>query len=293
MEIIGYSERGAMNALFYGIALDKNLEDKDEPIRRFLQLAGVEENFTDFGFELYSEFSLSEFGNPDMIIIAKKKDNQDEKVVFFIEAKASCCKYYDLEKQKDYHDGTGEKNGFLTTKGHKDGHSSNLFFQLRLKHYFFTIRSYFWENVLEEKQKEFFDQKGNGFSNYDNKNGFILGRNGNRKIGENVVVRKMVEKLQDCETAYYIAIIPKQIKQDEKEVETNTNDYIRIDNNVVNKDKVVIKFGFDKEPVWKAYVITWEEIYHSEFGDYIKDTIEFNQNKNEKGIIVNQILNNV
>lgn len=280
MEIIGYSERGAMNALFYGMALDKNLEDKDEPIRRFLQLAGVEDSFTDFGFELYSEFSLSEFGNPDMIIIAKKKDNQNEKVVFFIEAKASCCEYYNLETQKDHH------IEFLKCDKHENGHASNLFFQLRLKHYFFSLRKFFYKNELKDKQNSFFSEPENGFLNYGEEqiNRFKLSRSENRKIGKNVIVKKMVNEIKYCVKAYYIAIIPKQINQDEKKAETTTNDYIKIDMDKVNKDKLVIRFGFEKE-VWKAHVITWEEI-NSQFKDYVGKTIEFNQNEGK-----NQILN--
>ena len=38
MEIIGYSERGAMNALFYGIALNND----EDAMREFLNLACIE-----------------------------------------------------------------------------------------------------------------------------------------------------------------------------------------------------------------------------------------------------------
>ena len=77
MRIIGYSERGAMNALFYGMALDK--EQGEESMKTFLKLAKIKGNFTDF--ELYNEFSLSDFGDPDLMIIAKNEDS--EYVVFF------------------------------------------------------------------------------------------------------------------------------------------------------------------------------------------------------------------
>ena len=97
MRIIGYSERGAMNALFYGMALDK--EQGEESMKAFLKLAKIKGNFTDF--ELYNEFSLSDFGDPDLMIIAKNEDS--EYVVFFIEAKASCCKNYNLQKQETQH----------------------------------------------------------------------------------------------------------------------------------------------------------------------------------------------
>ena len=72
MEIIGYSERGAMNALFYGMSYDKT--NGNEAMNAFLKLAGFHsENFKEF--ELYMEFSLSEFGTTFMLcILDVKKD---------------------------------------------------------------------------------------------------------------------------------------------------------------------------------------------------------------------------
>lgn len=263
MKIYGYSERGAMNALFYGMAHDK--ENGESDMQRFLELAGITETFTDF--KLYSEFSLSEFGNPDMMIIAK--DNNGKSVVLFIEAKASCCKNYKVEDQKNHHDGEGELNGYLTTNGHKDGHSSNLFFQLRLKHYFFEIRSSLFENdknlELEIMRNNFFDDEKNGFSKYneEQRDRFKLGRSGDRKIGENVVVERMVKELKECQRAYYIAIVPEQDSHHGVKTE---------------------EYGFT------THTITWEKIYF-EFNKYVGETIDFNQNEGKKNKIVSQILN--
>lgn len=71
IKIIGYSERGAMNALFYGIALNKDEKAANEAMNEFLHMAGETETFQDF--ELYSEFSLSGFGDPDLVITAKNE----------------------------------------------------------------------------------------------------------------------------------------------------------------------------------------------------------------------------
>jgi len=60
MEIVGYSERGAMNALFYGIALNRDEKAANAAMNVFLRMAGETETF--HNFKLYSEFSLSEFG---------------------------------------------------------------------------------------------------------------------------------------------------------------------------------------------------------------------------------------
>lgn len=100
IKIVGYSERGAMNALFYGIALNKDEKAANEAMNEFLHMAGERETFQDF--ELYSEFSLSGFGDPDLVITAKNELGKT--IVFFIEAKASAGGYYKLDKQKSHHE---------------------------------------------------------------------------------------------------------------------------------------------------------------------------------------------
>lgn len=258
MEIYGYSERGAMNALFYGMALDK--ENGEEAMKKFIKdLAEIEGEFSDF--ELFAEFSLSDFGDPDMMIIATNENSK--KVVFFIEAKASCCKNYKLSNQKEQHD-EYIKDG----NKYKDGHSSNLFFQLRLKHYFFEVlRHFYGENpkLLEEEQNKFF-KNDFFYGNETINNRLKQSRGRNRKIGENVIVEKMVKKIkEDCEKAFYIAIIPKQDKDN-----TSSSDY-----------------GF------QIQFVTWEKIYEK-FKNYVGKTIEFNQSENAgKGKTKSQILNNL
>lgn len=124
IKIVGYSERGAMNALFYGIALNKDEKAANEAMNEFLHMAGERETFQDF--ELYSEFSLSGFGDPDLVITAKNELGKT--IVFFIEAKASAGGYYELDKQKSHHEEYLKDH----TKYNKN-HTSNLFFQLKEK----------------------------------------------------------------------------------------------------------------------------------------------------------------
>ena len=245
MKIFGYSERGAMNALFYGMALDR--EHGEESMKTFIKdLAKIEGNFTEF--ELFNEFSLSDFGDPDMMIKAKNEKGQN--VVFFIEAKASCCKYYNLSEQEKHHEDY-MKGGDKYDKGH----ASNLYFQLRLKNYFFRLLHDFYGESFEQKQQSMAIEN-------DPKLRLKQNRDRNRKIGENVVVEKMVNKLKDCTQAFYIAIIPKQ-------------------NTIVNLD-TKSEYGFE------TYTITWEEIY-SKFKNYVGETIEFNQNKERtKSQILNE-----
>ena len=241
MKIYGYSERGAMNALFYGMALDK--EQGEESLKRFInELALIPGEFSDF--ELYNEFSLSDFGDPDFMI--KAKNEKGEHVIFFIEAKASCCKYYNLHDQEE--------------------HASNLYFQLRLKNYFFRLLQDFYGDTIEQKQENM------TFVN-DPCHRLKQSRDRNRKIGENIVVEKIVKELQDWikepkdENAYYIAIIPEQ----------------DLKSSITSLDTT--KYGFI------THTVTWEKICsHPKFYKYLKDTIEFNQN-HQKGKIVSQILN--
>lgn len=205
----GYSERGVMNALFYGIAYKGTIKD----IREFLRLALPEvksvNEYTDF--EIIMEGSLSDFGDSDAIIIAKRKNNEMDQTVFFIEAKVS----------------NGEKNNTLENRykefmvdfnenKRKDGYSSNLFYQLCLKHYLFKL--------TRDKEKisdlgKFKDEKllkdlitSADCEKYDN---YIKlkGNNKLRKFGKNPVVHKFIKKISDCKEAHFIAIIPdKQIK---------------------------------------------------------------------------------
>ena len=238
MIIIGYSERGAMNALFYGMAHAND----EKAMNEFISLAGIEGAFSNF--EIYSEFSLSDFGDPDMIVTAK--DCNENNVVFFIEAKASCGMGYNLTKQQDFHD-SYMQNG----EAHKDGHSSNLFYQLRLKNYFIQRLAEETEDEKEEDPDEILDRLRKTRGHY-------------RKIGKNIVVNKFKEILKKCKDhAYYIAIIPEQ--DEDKPTE------------------LLQAYGLH------IHLITWEKVYETDaFNKYVKPTIDFNQNKENT---VSQILN--
>ena len=183
MEIIGYSERGAMNALFYGIAL----KNDENAMKAFLNLACIENYEGYHDFKLYMEFSLSEFGSPDLVFTAKDKNEQ--KTVFFVEAKASCGKEYNKEVQFDHH------NDYITEGKFDNGHASNLFFQLRLKNYFYN-------ECCPEGDKKKKDELPMQIRE---------SRGQDRKLGENPIVLKFKDELnKDLYNDKYIAIIPKQ-----------------------------------------------------------------------------------
>jgi hypothetical protein len=239
MEIIGYSERGAMNALFYGMALNGK---GDSQMVEFLRLAKIEcpESFSKF--EVYNEFSLSEFGSPDLVIIAQKGNNS---VAFFVEAKVSDGTSFDIGKQKTHHE------EYIDDGQYVSGHASNLFFQFRLKHYFF-------------KQKDTIIKDQGGSIGESKKIETTKDRNGEeryRKIGDNPVVIKFADKISHCTNAYYIAIIPQQ-------------------NQPIENPK-------DLPKSLKIYYVSWEEIYKSEIlGSLLEKTFDFNKDGD-----VSQILN--
>lgn len=250
MEIYGYSERGAMNALFYGMAFNND----EEAMHSFLIKAGIEQANSFHKFELYTEFSLSEFGSPDLVIFATKGD---KKVVFFVEAKASCCKSYELKRQKESHD------KYIENGEYDDGHASNLFFQLRLKNYFYQLKEWFCRGRLGDRPT---------VNIKDDKNKRILKtKNHYRGIGNNAIVQKFVDKFNDCTEAYYIAIIPEY-----------------------NNEGIKTDYGFT------IHYVSWSQIYNlfKERSEYqsLLDTIKFNQGKGptikSKNRIVSQILNN-
>ena len=180
MNIIGYSERGVMNALFYGIALKQDIES----MKNFLKEAGIEEDYDDY--TVYSEFSLSDFGDPDMVIIADKKGGGKE--VIFIEAKVSVGNTFKLTDQYNKH-----KN-YIEQEEYKSGNSSNLFFQLRQKYYFFQTKG----DV--NKQKDFNIPRL--IKCYDRH------LKQERRIGNNEVVLKFANCIKNCDSAHYVAIIP-------------------------------------------------------------------------------------
>ena len=119
MKIVGYSERGAMNALFYGIA---QADDK-KAFAEFLKIIGIDYDVSDV--EFFMEFSLSGFGSPDLLVTFNANE---QKHILFIEAKTSCGKKYELTKAFE---------NFKRTKERKPGYSSNLYYQLSMKNLFF------------------------------------------------------------------------------------------------------------------------------------------------------------
>ena len=240
MKIVGYSERGAMNALFYGMAFNKDERKGEKDMQSFLELAKVPNYNHYHQFEIYTEFSLSQFGSPDLIIFAEKGD---VKTVFFIEAKVSACKHFKMESiQTEYEKGQKEKPN-----------TSNLFYQL-------------------EQKKGLFDNK----DKFHSEETTINTNRGSKSIGNNPVVRNLVEELKKCDNAEYIAIVPSEGEEKMKEPK------------IEGLKKTIEDLNLK--------IVYWEDLYQK-FGNELKyesliETFLFNQGKDPKSIKTkSQILN--
>lgn len=251
MKIFGYSERGAMNALFYGMAFDK--ENGKTSLEKFLKIAIIENADEYMDFNLYMECSLSDFGDPDLVIIAKK--NEKEQDVFFIEAKVSHRGKFSLKKQRQEHNeycGNGGKE-----KNDNKYDASNLFFQLRLKELFYSTNE---KNEIKDNDSH--DERIKCKKGKKGKENF-------RSIGKNEIVGKFARIIKegDKRNSYYIAIIPKCEECQEPRVDK----YDNID----------------------IHLVPWECILKSEvLRKYLEETIKFNQVKATSQIFNNPLPNN-
>ena len=169
-KICGYSERGVINSIVYCTLSNPELSTK------FIEILLRDENFDVKGdITFYVEQSLSDFGDPDLMI--KVGDS-----LIFVEAKVKTCsdnwKGVQTELKK-YND--------------SDNPTSNLFRQLKLKECF--VKNYnFAKSGIKTNDPKI---QGN--------------KKKERKIGRNKVVLKAFDDISEClgkEKVYYVAIVP-------------------------------------------------------------------------------------
>ena len=175
--IIGYSERGAMNALFYYIGMAEKEEGK-KLLTRLFALGDIHITFN--SFKLYIEGSLSGFGSPDLVAILDTLEGSH--IAVFIEAKVGQWK--EKEAYKRF-----MGNESYETKSFYKNYASNLFYQLYLKKLLFDNKE---KNNIEDKYK--------------------YTKRSIRKLGKNNVVKKLFKEIQKCSKAYYITITPHKLQ---------------------------------------------------------------------------------
>ena len=185
MEIIGYSERGIINSLFYEIKYSNNdLKLLDE----FLSLISFpyrpgDEHFQISDAKILIEQSFSNFGDADAVLLV---NNQGKKQVIFVEAKVKTYKVKKWEISKEFDEIT---HAFLDPNQPKVS-SSNLFIQLYHKVLLIdALRMHLSQRDGQYDRKQFSDD--------------------NTKIGSHKIVLDAVELLVPYRgEAFFIALSP-------------------------------------------------------------------------------------
>lgn len=191
MKILGYSERGIINSLIFSIG-----EDKDLMTKFLRRIPGFEDLEEPEDYEVLLEQSFSGFGDADLIIIITHKSKK--KSVLFIEGKVKTIQKTSWKLQTQYDDFNKRDNNGNKIK--YDGYSSNLFFQLYLKSLLFEKK-----RILKWKK-----DKVTNFKDVIANCGFR-----DRKIGGNKIVWKALKKIDACDEAYYVGLVPSSRDENE------------------------------------------------------------------------------
>lgn len=196
--IYGYSERGIFNSIIY--YLDYKNPDL---IGCFLEELGIQ-GFSErnrFDFTFLNEHSFSKFGSNDLTIIIEEK-NTKNKYVIFVEGKIGS---FSLEKAFKKIENIFEDRGKLINQIKKEYYTSNLFIQLYFKYLLPKIE-------YKETKKDLGIAVDERFKGFFRKNG------DNRKIGTNETVLRGHDLIKKAEKYFYVAIIPKQEKNQNKKI---------------------------------------------------------------------------
>lgn len=187
MEIIGYSERGLLNSLFYEI---RSTPDSLRLLGDFMSLLSfpyVGINFRPTSAKILIEQSFSDFGDADCVLLI---DNQDARQSVSIEAKVKTSQHQSWSIE-------GEFRRFveLIKQAHSRKLSSNLFMQLYHKVRLLRALQTGGITLL---------QKGIPFPKCSSKRV--------RKIGHNKVVLRAVEMLrQHSDDTFFVALVPDDV----------------------------------------------------------------------------------
>jgi hypothetical protein len=189
MKVLGYSERGMINSLFYGI---KYSPDDLQLFNDFLSLASFPYRSAKFQISdarVMIDQSFSDFGDADSVILV---DNQNNKRAVFVEAKVKTFQKRDWSIDREF-----EKFRNVIRKGKiDDSDSSNLFIQL-----YYKVRLV---NALRSGGIEYL-KRGVEFPP-------VSSKKKTRKIGNNVVVLRAAEQLVDYGgDVLFTALVPDDV----------------------------------------------------------------------------------
>ncbi len=185
MKMLGYSERGILNALLYEIRYAGN---GDTLLAQLISRAAFP--FTDDkppsgATTILVEQSFSDFGDADAVILIKSNAGN---CAIFVEAKVKG--YGGLPKAFEKF-GNGVKAGYMPR-----GFSSNIFTQI-----------YHKQQIVKHGIEKL--QQGVDFPNWSFTKKRQERRNTKRKIGKNKVVREATGKIKEsCDSTFYLMLIP-------------------------------------------------------------------------------------
>lgn len=247
MEVLGYSERGLINSLFYELQYsEKNLEK----LSKLLTLANFPHKvdkrekliFNISSAKVLIEQSFSQFGDADIVLLI---ENKTRKQIVFIEAKVKTCQRNCWETVKEF-------NKFKQLIKRNGVVSSNLFIQLFLKVQ--LIKALKSEDIGKLQQ-------GIDFPSFSKRNP--------RKIGKNKVVLEAVNECKHyCKEPFFIALLPEK----EGKLEKFYND------NLKNCNSQEF-FGWD---IKELGFISWEQIENFCNTNNFKNTLScFKWNKRQ------------
>jgi hypothetical protein len=165
-EIFRYSERGLVNAWVEEASTEQLLEGIKKARGLFKEeLLNISTDITHV--EVYTEYSLSDFGDPDLLLILH--DVEGNTIAVFIEAKL--CPFLTSSPGRKIKPEYYEKN------------ASSVLHELFLK-------AVFWKNRKDIEKKN--------IKLYDNEK--------ERKIGKDKMVLDLAQKLTNCSEAYFVAL---------------------------------------------------------------------------------------
>lgn len=208
MKLFGYSERGMVDAILYSLYFEGNFNGTRNDL--LIGLLGKikmpripETTWSNLltnsdEFEVYIENTLSEFGNPDIVILCKQSDKYS--ACIFIEAKVSREKDVIIREFDKFCSQIVERKG-LADKGT----SSLLFSQLCLK-WLMKIKTANGHVSNADMGKLL----ALNLSKSSQSSKLEIGR----KIGSNNIATGLLDKIEsiDSNKTYYVALIPDQGK---------------------------------------------------------------------------------
>ncbi len=212
VEIIGYSERGIVSSLMYEIVMGDDSLNLFKELISYCEPMFLSENTFPLKnidkitkFKVFLEHSLSQFGDPDVILFIntqdEKKSSYDYTHCIFVEAKISnnqgnksLLKHFQAFNNIDKKNRDKHREG--KDKEKNSSFSSNLFTQLFHKNLLI--------NAILSKCGDNEDIE-NGITPPDSSTG------NKRKIGSNAVVHKILEEIKmvsEHGQVWYLALVP-------------------------------------------------------------------------------------